>query len=104
MDAPPGFENEFGSKVCKLKKSLYRLKQSPRAWFEKFTSSVKRQGYSQAQANHTLFFRRSSEGRIAILIVYVDNIILTGDNTVEMARLKKCLADEFEIKDLGSLK
>ena len=85
MDAPSGFEDKFGSKVCKLKKSLYELKQSPRAWFEKFTSSVKRQGYSQAQADHTLFFRRSSEGRIEILIVYVDDIILIGDDTVEMA-------------------
>ena len=55
MDPPPGFEDKFGSKVCKLRKSLYGLKQSPRAWFEKFTSSVKRQGYSQAQArSHTL--------------------------------------------------
>ena len=85
MDAPPGFEDKFGSKVCKLKKSLYELKQSPRPWFEKFTSSVKRQGYSRAQADHTLFFRRSSEGRISILIVYVDDIILTNDDTVEMA-------------------
>ena len=37
MDAPPSFDGRFGWKVCKLKKSLYRLKQSPRAWFEKFT-------------------------------------------------------------------
>ena len=37
MDAPSSFDGRFGWKVCKLKKSLYRLKQSPRAWFEKFT-------------------------------------------------------------------
>ena len=40
MDAPPSFDGRFGSKVCKLKKSLYELKQSPRAWFEKFTQFV----------------------------------------------------------------
>lgn len=42
MDPPPGFEKEYSSKVCKLKKSLYGLKQSPRAWFEQFIQSVKK--------------------------------------------------------------
>ena len=46
MDSPPGFEGRFQSRVCKLKKSLYGLKQFPRAWFEKFTRSVKDQGYA----------------------------------------------------------
>lgn len=104
MDSPPGFEDKFGLNVCKLQKSLYGLKQSPRAWFEKFTWSVKKQGYMQAQSDHTLFMRFSNDGKIAILIVYVDDIILTGDDIVEMDRLKKNLAKEFEIKDLGALK
>lgn len=104
MDAPPGFDGEFGSKVCRLMKSLYGLKQSPRAWFEKFTDSVKRQGYTQAQTDHTMFFKHSSSRIITILIVYVDDIILTGDDSVEMHSLKKNLTTEFEIKDLGSLK
>lgn len=46
MDPPPGFEEDYGNKVCKLKKSLYGLKQSPRAWFERFTQFVKKQGYA----------------------------------------------------------
>lgn len=53
MNALPGFIEKFGSTVCKLKKSLYGLKQSPRAWFERFTRFVKSQGYSQGQADHT---------------------------------------------------
>lgn len=104
MDSPPGFEDKFGSNVCKLQKSLYGLKQSPRAWFEKFTQSVKRQGYMQGQSDHTLFMKFSNVGKISILIVYVDDIILTGDDIVEMERLKKNLTKEFEIKDLGALK
>ena len=46
MDSPLGFDGRFGSKVCKLKRSLYGLKQSPRACFEKLTQFVKSQGYT----------------------------------------------------------
>ena len=104
MDAPPGFCEKFGTKVCKLKKSLYGLKQSPRAWFEKFTQFVKSQGYTQGQGDHTMFTKHSQDGKIAILIVYVDDIILTGDDVLEMNRLKDSLSSTFEIKDLGSLR
>ncbi|CAJ2656645.1 unnamed protein product [Trifolium pratense] len=104
MDIPPGFEDKFGSNVCKLNKSLYGLKQSPRAWFEKFTYSMKKQGYIQGQADHTLFTKFSQDGKIAVLIVYVDDIVLTGDDIVEMARVKEKLALDFEIKDLGSMR
>jgi hypothetical protein len=104
MDSPPGFEDEFGSKVCKLKKSLYGLKQSPRAWFEKFTQSMKKQGCIQRQADHTLFTKFSHDGKIIVLIVYVDDIILTGDDTVEIARVKEKLVVDLEIKDLGSMR
>ncbi|CAH9126355.1 unnamed protein product [Cuscuta epithymum] len=104
MNPPPGFENKFGSRVCKLERSLYGLKQSPRAWFDRFTQFVKKQGYKQAQADHTLFIKCSSKGEIAILIVYVDDIIITGDFHEETQSLKKKLAAEFEVKDLGDLK
>ena len=50
-----------------------------------------------------MFFKQSNDGRMTILIVYVDDIILTGDNTREMDRLKKVLATEFEVKDLGQM-
>lgn len=105
MKLPLRFEGKLGSeKVCRLKKSLYGLKQSPRAWFERFEKAVKGQGYCQSQVDHTLFFKHSSDGEIAILIVYVDDIILTGDDYAELERLKMVLAREFEIKDLGTLK
>ena len=80
MDPPPGFQERFGSKVCRLKKSLYGLKQSPRAWFEKFTRSVKNQGYHQTQTDHTMFVKHSEGRKMAVLLVYVDDIILTGDD------------------------
>ena len=83
--------------------SLYGLKQSLRAWFERFTKSIKKFGYLQSQADHTLFYKHSSDD-ISILIVYVDDIILTLDDEYELEKLKKTLATKFEIKDLGQLR
>ena len=90
--------------VCRLKKALYGLKQSPRAWFEHFANSVKDGGYKQCQNDHTLFVKQSSEGKLSILIVYVDDIIITGDDETEIQTLKSRLSNEFEIKDLGQLR
>ena len=105
MEPPPGFEQTIGKgKVCRLIKSLYGLKQSPRAWFERFGEVVKNLGFKQSQGDHTLFVKHSNEGKRAVLIVYVDDIILTGDDNGEIDKLKKLLAFEFEIKDLGEVK
>ncbi|XP_031267041.1 pentatricopeptide repeat-containing protein At1g62910-like [Pistacia vera] len=104
MEMPQGFEGSGKDrKVCKLKKSLYGLKQSPRAWFEKFTKAVKRFGFTRGQTDHTLFLK-TSVGKITILIVYVDDIIITRDSFEEMKAVKKVLAWDFELKHLGQLR
>ncbi|RVX11614.1 Retrovirus-related Pol polyprotein from transposon RE2 [Vitis vinifera] len=105
MDIPAGLETTSNfNKVCRLRKSLYGLKQSPRAWFERFTKVVKGYGFVQCQSDHTLFVKHFPEGKLAIIIVYVDDIILTGDHEEKIDLLKKLLTKEFEIKDLGTLK
>ena len=105
MEIPPGFEGSMAkNQVCKLQKSLYDLKQSPRAWFNRFTKAVLKLGYKQGQADHTLFVKKSHAGKMAILIVYVDDIILSGNDMEELQKLKKYLSEEFEVKDLGNLK
>ncbi|RVW28765.1 Retrovirus-related Pol polyprotein from transposon RE1 [Vitis vinifera] len=105
MEIPPGFEESMAkNQVCKLQKSLYDLKQSPQAWFDRFTKAVLKLGYKQGQADHTLFVKRSHAGKMAILIVYVDDIILSGNDMEELQNLKKYLSEEFEVKDLGNLK
>ncbi|RVX01701.1 Retrovirus-related Pol polyprotein from transposon RE1 [Vitis vinifera] len=105
MEIPPGFEESMAkNQVCKLQKSLYGLKQSPRAWFDRFTKAVLKLGYKQGQADHTLFVKKSHAGKLAILIVYVDDIILSGNDMGELQNLKKYLSEEFEVKDLGNLK
>lgn len=65
---------------------------------------MKNQGHSQAQTDHTMFMKYSEGAKITVLIVYIDYIILTGDDVLEMSRLKESLALEFEIKDLRALK
>ncbi|KAE8703466.1 NO-associated protein 1 [Hibiscus syriacus] len=104
MKLPPGLKSVEGSnKVCKLNKSLYGLKQSPRAWFERFTKVILKNGYKQSLTDHTLFIKVTSTNKKAILIVYVDDIILTGDDEEEICNLK-LLNKEFETKDLGKLR
>ncbi|RVW37266.1 Retrovirus-related Pol polyprotein from transposon TNT 1-94 [Vitis vinifera] len=105
MDILAGLETTSNfNKVCRLRKSLYGLKQSPRAWFERFTKVVKGYRFVQCQSDHTLFVKHFPEGKLAIIIVYVDDIILTGDHEEKIDLLKKLLTKEFEIKDLGNLK
>ncbi|KAE8731219.1 Detected protein of unknown function [Hibiscus syriacus] len=104
MEVPLGFDElKKDGRVCKLKKSIYGLKQSPRAWFERFTRAMKQHGYTQAQSDHIMFYKHNN-GKIAILIVYVDDIVMTGDNTVELESLKNFLSNQFEVKDIGQLK
>jgi len=61
-------------------------------------------GYKQSQGNHTLFIHHSTTGGVTVLLVYVDDIVVTGNDEERMTRLKECLIKEFEIKDFGRLK
>ena len=104
MELPPGFKSTGQTRlVCKLKKTIYGLRQSPRGWFERFTKVVRKQKYKQAHTDHTLFYKHEG-GKSTILLVYVDDIIITGDNIPEINSLKRGLTDEFEIKDMGMLR
>ncbi|CAL2240949.1 unnamed protein product [Prunus armeniaca] len=104
MDLPLGIPvTSKEGVVCKLRKSLYGLKQSPRAWFERFAASMKKFGYVQSNSDHTLFLKRH-KGKLTALIIYVDDMIVTGDDQAEMQNLQKYLASEFEMKSLDDLK
>ncbi|GJT33574.1 ribonuclease H-like domain-containing protein [Tanacetum coccineum] len=85
MKPPEGY---FSSKdkVCKLKKSLYSLKQAPRQWNAKLTST------------------KSNKGVFLALLVYVDDIIISGKNVFEIEKFRVYLKSKFMIKDLGKLK
>ena len=105
INIPPGYgDPTIKGKVCKLKKALYGLKQSPRAWFGHFSQTMKTLSYKQCNGEHTLFFKRSSEKLLTLLIVYVDDIIITGNDLKEIQGLESHLDQNFQVKRLGSLK
>ena len=82
---PPGFGTiQTVGKVCRLRKSLYELKQSPRAWFNRLKRAMVGMGYQQIKAEHTLFFRQHKE-HTTLLVAYVDDIIITGDDEGEIS-------------------
>ncbi|CAL9002383.1 unnamed protein product [Prunus brigantina] len=84
MDPPPGIPvTSKEGMVCKLRKSLYGLKQSPRAWFGRFAASMRKSGYVQSNSDHTLFLKRQ-KGKLTALIIYVDDMIVTGDDQAEI--------------------
>ncbi|GJW94235.1 putative RNA-directed DNA polymerase [Tanacetum coccineum] len=104
MEAPPGFSQHFKhGEVCKLKKSLYGLKQSPRAWFGRFILAMKKYGYKQSNSDHTLFLSHRGD-RVTCLIIYVDDMIITGNVESEIKKLKEGLCVECKMKDLGNLR
>ena len=87
-----------------LKKALYDLKQSHRAWFGRFTQAMVSLGYRQSQSDHTMFIKHSLNGKLILLLVYVDDMIITGDDEIKKQTLKERLTAQFEMKDLGKLK
>ncbi|RVW96428.1 Retrovirus-related Pol polyprotein from transposon RE2 [Vitis vinifera] len=79
MEQPPGFvaQGESGL-VCRLRRSLYGLKQSLRAWFSRFSSVVQEFGMLRSTADHSVFYHHNSLGQCIYLVVYVDDIVITA--------------------------
>ncbi|XP_057991842.1 retrovirus-related Pol polyprotein from transposon TNT 1-94 isoform X2 [Hevea brasiliensis] len=104
MEQPPGFvaQGELG-KVCRLQMSLYGLKQSPRTWFGRFSEAVQEFGMQKSKCDHSVFYRQSEVGLI-LLVVYVDDIVITGSDSAGISSLKTFLQTQFQTKNLGLLK
>ena len=86
MEQPSRFvaQGEIG-RVCRLRKSLYGLKQSPHTWFGKFNQAVEEFGMQKSKFNHSVFYRNSNSG-IILLVVYVDDIVIT-ESTLKVSHL-----------------
>ena len=91
------------SKVCRLHQEIYGLKQSPRAWFTKFSELIRCQGFSACKVEPTVF-RRSTTSRCVMLAVYVDDMLITGNDLAGIESTKKFLHAHLDIRDLGTPK
>ena len=101
MEQPAGYEDfEHPMYVCRLKKALYGLKQAPRAWSDKIGEYLVNIGFYVSNADHSLYVRKGDAG-LVIIVIYVDDLILTGDSDSGTAEVKGLLKKMFEMKDLG---
>lgn len=103
MKLPPGFKTDDQSKVCRLRKSLYGLKQSPRCWFSKLSKTLVAFGFKQSYEDYSLFSLIDGDKCLHIL-VYVDDFIIAGNDSSTIHRFKEYLNKSFKMKDLGKLK
>lgn len=106
MEIPEGVEctEQFRrTKVCKLKKSLYGLKISPKKWDEKFSKEVRKLGLENDIHEPCLFTWRKN-GKLVLLLLYVDDLLLAGNDKKKIERVKSHLSRVFEMKDLGEPK
>jgi len=101
MEQPQGFEsNSEKQKVCKLKRSIYGLKQASRSWNIRFDEVVKSFGFIK-NPDEPCVYKKISGSAIAFLVLYVDDILLIGNDVPMISSIKLFLSQKFSMKDLG---
>ncbi|KAL0448902.1 UNVERIFIED_CONTAM: Retrovirus-related Pol polyprotein from transposon TNT 1-94 [Sesamum latifolium] len=101
MDQPEGFQ-EMGQKrkVCHLKRSIYGLKQSSMQWYYRFHRAITSIDFTMIEEDHYVNVKRS-EKNFLILSLYVDDILLAGNNMELIVATQKCLSSTFGMKNMG---
>jgi hypothetical protein len=103
MEQPPCYVDQtHPNLVCRLKKALYGLKQAPRVWSNKIGQYIVTSGFQTSNANFSLYVKKTDHG-IIIIVIYVNDLIITRDSDANIFDLKKVLKQKFEMKDLGEL-
>ncbi|XP_021838405.2 uncharacterized mitochondrial protein AtMg00810-like [Spinacia oleracea] len=102
MIPPAGYTKAKPGEVCRLKRSLYGLKQASRQWNKELSKFLKTLKFQQSTQDYSLFTRHL-DGEFLILLVYVDDILLTGTSISQIDKVKVALDNAFTIKDLGQL-
>nr|KYP36155.1 Retrovirus-related Pol polyprotein from transposon TNT 1-94 [Cajanus cajan] len=102
MSQPPGFESSYKTLVCKLHKAIYGLKQAPRAWFDKLKATLFQLNFQISKCDPSLLVY-SHGNHVIYILVYVDDIIITGNNSYVLQSIISQLNSAFSFKDLGRL-
>ena len=89
------------SHVCRLKNALYSLKQEPRTWYGRIDSFLSSLGLTKSKADSNLYYK-VEDGNPVILLLYVDDLLVIGMDGL-ITDMKRKLAAEFEMKDLGMM-
>ena len=87
MEQPRGFESQDGSKVCKLKRSIYGLKQASRSWNIRCDEAIKSFGFIKNE-DEPCVYKKVSDSAITFLVLYVDDILLMGNDTGMLTTIK----------------
>jgi hypothetical protein len=103
MRAPEGYKVPKYGMVCRLKKSLYGLKQASRNWYSKLSQTLMKYGFQESHADHSLFTYSRGHTFLAVLI-YVDDLVIAGNDSLVCSNFKQYLCKCFHMKDLGALK
>ena len=98
-----GLRNLHGAAKGIWEQSPARLKQAPRAWYGKIAEFLIQSGYSVALADSSLFVKLQGS-KLAVVLVYVDDLIITRDDEDEIRRIRENLVVRFQMKELGELK
>ncbi|KAL4030988.1 hypothetical protein IC575_009243 [Cucumis melo] len=101
MSQPEGFITQGQEqKVCKLNRSIYGLKQASRSWNIRFDTAIKSYGFDQ-NVDEPCVYKKINKGKVAFLVLYVDDILLIGNDVGYLTDVKAWLAAQFQMKDLG---
>ena len=100
MKQPKGFIDDH-SLVCRLIQSLYRLKQAPRAWYSKMDSFLISQKFERCKSD---VYMKKKEGFLLLVVLYVDELIITSSYTIGLSSIKSALNKAFSMTDLGLLR
>ena len=103
MTQPPLYGNGNTKEVCRLKKSLYGLKQASRQWNKKLSSTLTAMGLSQNKLDPCIYYKIVDNNNMMFLVIYVDDIILFTNNMESKNYIKDELKKQFKIKDLGDI-
>uniref|UniRef100_A0A2N9H7X1 Reverse transcriptase Ty1/copia-type domain-containing protein n=1 Tax=Fagus sylvatica TaxID=28930 RepID=A0A2N9H7X1_FAGSY len=103
MMQPPGFKDlSKPTHVCRLRKAIYGLKQAPRAWYTALKNAILQLRFHNSKADSSLFIY-SQGSIISYFLVYVDDLVITGNNSTFVASIIKQLGAKFSLKDMGLL-